>query len=97
MPRNEYCADNELYEQISYLSFTSSGSSSKSEKTKMKQILKKAIAEELSDMQKLCLVEYYLNGKKMNVIASELNLNPSTVTRHIKRAREKLRHIASYY
>ncbi len=97
MPRNEYCADDVLYDQISYLSYTSAGSSSDSERSRMKQILKKAIANELSDMQKLCLVEYYLNGKKMNVIASELDLNPSTVTRHIKRAREKLRHIASYY
>ncbi len=97
MSHKEYFADDELYEQISYLAYTSAGSTKGSDKTRMKQMLKKAIVEELSQMQKLCLVEYYISGKKMKDIAAEQNLNPSTVTRHIKRATEKLRHIASYY
>ncbi len=97
MSHREFFADNELYEQISYLAYTSSGDTKAADKSKMKKILKKAIAEELSGMQKYCLVEHFIRGRKMKDIASELDINPSTVTRHIKRAKEKLRHIASYY
>ncbi|MGN0452861.1 MAG: RNA polymerase sigma factor [Ruminococcus sp.] len=64
---------------------------------KMKKILYQALESELTDKQRVCIEEYYLNGKKMREIAEAHSLNPSTVTRHIKRATEKLRHIASYY
>ena len=57
----------------------------------------KAIVTELTDMQRICLTEYYLNDKKQKEIASELGLNASTVSRHISTARRKLQNIASYY
>ena len=97
MSHRECFAADELYEQISYRAYISSGSTHNADKARMKRILKKAISDELSDLQKLCLVEHYINGKKMKDIAKELSVNPSTVTRHIKRATEKLRHIAEYY
>lgn len=97
MSHKESFTEYELYDKASYLTYLSTGETNTVEKFKMKKILKKAIAEELSGMQKHCLVEHYIRGKKMKDIATELNLNPSTVTRHIKRATEKLRRIASYY
>ena len=63
----------------------------------MKKILSKAILDELTEKQRICVTDYYLTGKKIKEIANELGLNPSTVSRHISTARKKLRHIASYY
>ena len=97
MSRNELIAEEVLYDRLSYLAYTSSGSTNVQEKSRMKQVLFRAIRNELSEKQRLCLMEYYINGRKKKEIAAILSLNPSTVTRHIRRAEEKLRHIASYY
>ncbi len=64
---------------------------------RMKKILNKAIINELTDRQRYCICEYYLNGRSMKNIAGELSLNPSTVTRHIKSAEARLKKIASCY
>lgn len=97
MPRNVVNAEDYVYDRVSYRAYISSGSTNKGERRKMKTILKKAILTELTDVQRYCLIEYYVNQRKMKDIASELSLHPSTVTRHIKRAKEKLCHIAGYY
>ncbi len=64
---------------------------------KMKKILNYAIANELTDRQRYCICEHYLKGRSMKNIACELNLNPSTVTRHIKSAEKRLKRIADCY
>lgn len=97
MPRNFVNADDHVFEEASFLAFRSSGETNLRDKQRMKAILSKAIRNELTVNQRICLVEYYLNGKKMKDIAELLSLNPSTVSRHIRRAREKLRRIADYY
>lgn len=97
MSRNVIPAEDFLCDKAAYLAYTSSGETNKAELKKMKSILKKAMLNELTDIQRFCLVEYYLRRRKMKDIASELALHPSTVTRHISRAEKKLRHIASYY
>ena len=43
------------------------------------------------------IIDYYFNGKKQKEIAENLGIDSSTVSRHIIKARDKLRHIASYY
>jgi DNA-binding NarL/FixJ family response regulator len=73
------------------------GTTNKDKIAIMKNILFSALENELTHMQRLCLVEHYLNGKKGKDIAFEHNLNPSTVSRHISKAKSKLKHIASYY
>lgn len=73
------------------------GDSNRMQREKMKRILSRAIREELTSRQRDCLTMYYLHGKKMREIARALSLSPSTVTRHIKTAKQKLRRIASYY
>ena len=67
------------------------------EREKMKKILKRAIQEELTDRQRACLTMFYLKRMKMKDIAEQLELSPSTVSRHISAAVRKLRKIASYY
>lgn len=74
-----------------------SGKTNEEARNRMKKILYSALQSELTDKQRTCLVEHYLNGKKEKDIALEQNLNPSTVSRHITKAKEKLKHIASYY
>jgi RNA polymerase sigma factor (sigma-70 family) len=63
---------------------------------KMKKVLNQAL-KSLTERQRYCICNYYLNGKKMKTIAEELNINPSTVTRHIKSAKRNLKRIASCY
>ena len=63
----------------------------------MKQLLSKAIFSELTEQQRICIIEHYFNKRKQKDIASELGLNASTVSRHINAGKKKLRNIASYY
>ncbi|MCQ2513648.1 MAG: sigma-70 family RNA polymerase sigma factor [Ruminococcus sp.] len=75
---------------------TNSTSNSES-RNRMKKILYSAIQSELTDKQKNCIIEYYINGKKVKDIAKDYSLNPSTVSRHISSAERKLKRIASIY
>lgn len=97
MPRNEIYAENFVYDELSYLDYIRSDNTNKEERRKMKIILSKALLQELTELQRFCLTEYYLKGRKKKDIASDLSVHPSTVTRHIHRAEHKLKHIASYY
>lgn len=83
--------------KILFSSFNPNGTTNSESRKKMKEIISKAIVTELTDMQRICLTEHYLNDKKQKEIASELGLNASTVSRHISSARKKLQNIASYY
>lgn len=88
---------NENTSKILFSSFNPNGTTNSESRKKMKEIISKAIVTELTDMQRICITEYYLNDKKQKEIASELGLNASTVSRHISSARRKLQNIASYY
>ena len=67
------------------------------EHQKMLKVLVKAIDGELTSRQKQCLIMYY--GKNMRIvdISRELNVYPSTVSRHIKKSRSRLKTIIGYY
>lgn len=73
------------------------GGSNRRSVEQMRGILMKAVNTELTELQRYCLTERYLNCKKQKDIARELGLNASTVCRHIAAAERKLRNIASYY
>lgn len=96
MRHNEVVLTDEYMTLISYENFGSSSSNSY-DIAKMKNILQKAMVAELTEKQLFYISEYYLKGKRMKEIAAENNVHPSTVTRHIKRAVEKLRRVAQYY
>jgi len=98
MPRNFIPADKFAFDRASLLAYHSASSSEdKSKKQKMLSIAMKAMDKELTETQRFCIVEHYINGRKMKDIAASLSVNPSTVTRHIQRAKRKLQNIASYY
>lgn len=88
---------NENTSKILFSSFKPNGTTNSESRKRMKEIISKAIVTELTDMQRICLTEHYLNAKKQKEIAFELGLNASTVSRHISSARRKLQNIASYY
>lgn len=83
--------------KILFCNHLSYGATNNENRKKMNHILSKAIFSELTEMQRVCIVEYYLNNKKQKQIAVELGINNSTVSRHIAAATKKLRNIASYY
>lgn len=83
--------------QLLFKKFLADGTSNSGERNHMKQILIKAISKELTDKQRICIIEHYFNQKKQKDIAFELGLNTSTVSRHINAGKRKLQNIASYY
>ncbi len=64
---------------------------------KMLKVLVKAIDGELTERQKECVIRYY--GQKMKIadIAKELNIYPSTVSRHLSKSRHRLQTVIGYY
>lgn len=64
---------------------------------RLKRILSKSLTGELTDTQRYCITEYYINRKKQKEIAKDLGVATSTVCRHINRGLVKLKKIASYY
>ena len=87
--------DNE--NRLNYLNSLTKSSSNATEREKMKKILNRAILSELTDIQRLCVTEHFIYGKKQKELAKELGVNSSTVCRHINAAKRKLKNIASYY
>lgn len=62
----------------------------------MAAFLTNVLENELTERQRICASDFWLNGKKQNEIAQELGLSRSTVSRHIAAAKRKLRHAAKY-
>ena len=76
-------------------SFRSAGDN-RAERQRLSRILHKAMEGSLTKMQLTCLTAY-AEGVPQKQIAAELHLSRSTVCRHIKAAKTKLRKITSYY
>ncbi len=73
------------------------GSSNKEDRAQMKEFLKKAMIQELTEKQKICITEHYINGRREKDIAEQLGLHKSTVSRHISAGMKKLQNTANYY
>lgn len=86
---------------FNYLDFNSflgkKRNSNSAELNKMKKLIFNVVSSELTDRQRECFMQYFLNGLKMKEIAENQGVAPSTVTRHIKSARAKVMNIAKYY
>ena len=96
MRHKKFFITDENADIVSFRSFQSGGNNS-SQISEMKKIMRRAINYELTPKQRYCLCEHYLKGRSMKSIASELELNPSTVTRHIQNAISRLQRVAKYY
>ena len=62
----------------------------------LKDQLKRAIDSELTDKQREILNMFYFGGMSVTEIADNCGVNKSTVSRHLKRSREKLHDVLSY-
>ena len=61
------------------------------------QALRRVIAEELTPRQREMLLMHYYEQKREIEIAAELHVNPSTVTRTLRRAEERIRKGMRFY
>jgi len=55
-----------------------------------------ALQEELTPRMRQILELYYYEGKNVTIIAKDLGINKSTVSRSLHRAQERLRHSLRY-
>lgn len=69
----------------------SSGQDNRKSIAKMKNLLCKAINLNLTQRQRECVMLYYMENKKISEVAAELNIDKSTVSRHLSSARKKLK------
>lgn len=67
------------------------------EHKKMISCLNNVIDGELTPRQKICFILYYGEMKKMNEISKELGIGISSVSRHIKKAKNKIQRTMLYY
>lgn len=58
--------------------------------------MKLVIQNELTDLQRQTLLEYYFHGKKIQQIAQERQVSISTISRTLHRAEDKLRRFMQY-
>lgn len=56
----------------------------------LKKMLRNAISMELTECQRLAVEEYYFRGKSVSEIAAAQGVNKSTISRNLKRGKEKL-------
>ncbi len=62
----------------------------------LKSELKRAIESELTERQKEMVNEFYFDGLSVTAIARKHNISKSTVSRHLSRARERLKGALKY-
>lgn len=73
-----------------------SGATNEKQINYMKGLLSHAIESELTEKQKGIMIDFYFGGKSVTEISKSLNVNKSTVSRHLKRSKEKLKKTLSY-
>ena len=72
-------------------------SNNSEEYRKILKTLSKIIENELTEKQKICLKLYYHKNLNTVKIANQLGVYPSTVCRHIKNSKKKIKKIMKYY
>ncbi len=72
---------------------TEEGSDNMERLKHMKKLVSKAVRVSLTERQRVCLTMYYIDEMKLSDIADKLELDKSTVSRHITSARRKLKQL----
>ncbi len=73
------------------------GCDNSNQRRRMIKIVKNVVEGELTCRQKDCLFMYYEKQMKMAQISDNLGICISCVSRHIKKAKEKIQKTLSYY
>lgn len=66
------------------------------EHQRMLRVLEQAMKQELTPRQIACIQAYYFEEMKMSEVAQRLGIDTSSVSRHLKRARERLARVMGY-
>lgn len=96
MPRKTLPCNNYVFDAFIFDKYQGGGTNCAERRRKL-DIVYKAMRNELTPLQFQLLKDYYFHGRKMKDLAEERGVHPSTVTRQIKRAKDKIMHIANYY
>ena len=86
---------NELMTYYSYVSSQGGGDTS-SIRNRMKKLIHICMEDELTDRQKDCLTMRVYQNMSAEDIAAELGIRPTTVYKHIKKAKEALKKCVKY-
>lgn len=86
-----------LSQQMAYTEYCMRNGDNKNKIEKMKKHLQKAVTMELTERQRYCITEYYINSRKMVDISKDIGVSPSVVSRHISRGIEKLKKSLPYF
>ena len=96
MPRNRINCDPYVFDALVFDRYNN-GATNSVELRKKLNFVYKAMKSELSPYQFQCLKSYFVDGRRIKDIAADRGVHPSTISRTIKRAKNKLAQIASYY
>lgn len=87
MTENNKRAENEALKDFLALTLTAGG---------LGKHVRTCMSEELTERQRELIELYYLEGRSMSEIAKMLGVCPSTVSRTVKRGRERIRKFFRY-
>jgi RNA polymerase sigma factor (sigma-70 family) len=76
--------------------FSRQGLDDGGEHRRMLRALRRAMEGELTERQRDCIRLRYMEGKSVNEVARELGITAGTVSRHLKKARNRLGTVISY-
>ncbi|MEE1125801.1 MAG: sigma factor-like helix-turn-helix DNA-binding protein [Acutalibacteraceae bacterium] len=86
-----------LSQKMAYSEFCMRNTDNQPQLEKMKKHIQTAVGIELTERQRYCITEYYINSRKMVDISKDLNITPSVVSRHISRGIAKLKKTLPYF
>lgn len=87
----------EFDSKIAELSFAEDAETNSELTAKVKKTMAKIIKNDLTPRQREIIMLYYYSGLGVSEIADTLEIAPSTVSRTIKRARDKIYKYLKYY
>ena len=94
--RYRYRRDEDAAALSVYVRALSEETSNRSELSRLKQNLLRALEEDVTERQREMLMLYYVRELNMRQVARQLGVCPSTVSRTIRRGEERLRRCLRY-
>lgn len=86
--------DSQIIDKISTAAYSDQGEDKR--RKRMKRLISTAIQNELTDRQQQCLKLFYYDDLSVTEISSIIGIKPTTVYKHLKKARLALKKCAPY-
>lgn len=91
MGKNIVSLNNGFEDVASFINFTRNVKNKSEKLIRMEKILKTAIKTELTERQKKCIEMYFFGRMPVSEIADELCIRPTTVYKHISKAKKAIK------